>query len=100
MAWVDDRDKIRIQSLRRLVAILEFCREEVLEHHKRYYGRENISLKEFLEEFGFYWFPVSPDVVAERFGISRRTAQDYLLAIRAIAGFLLENWGREGEEEE
>jgi len=99
MAWVDDRDKIRIQSFRRLVAILEFCREEVSEHRKSY-GKEDMSLKEFLEEFNWYWFPVSPDTIAEQFNISRRTAQDYLLTLKAIAGFLLENWGVEREEEE
>ncbi|RLF83189.1 hypothetical protein DRN44_01745 [Thermococci archaeon] len=94
MSWRDEKEKIRVQSLRKLVEILEFCKQEHLKYKKNY------DLQEFLGEYTWYWYPVSPDSVEEHFGISRRTAQDYLLAIKAIAGLLLEDVERKTAEEE
>lgn len=93
-SWRDEKEKIRVQSLRKLVEILEFCKQEHLKYKKNY------DLQEFLGEYTWYWYPVSPDSVEEHFGISRRTAQDYLLAIKAIAGLLLEDVERKTAEEE
>lgn len=93
-SWRDEKEKIRVQSLRKLVEILEFCKQEHLKYKKSY------DLQKFLGENTWYWYPVSPDTIAEHFGISRRTAQDYLLTIKAIAGLLLEGVNREDEWEE
>ncbi|EHR77974.1 hypothetical protein OCC_02947 [Thermococcus litoralis DSM 5473] len=93
-SWRDEKDKIRVQSLRKLVEVLEFCKQE------RMRGKDNFDLKEFLDDFTWY-YPVSADAVAEHFGMSRRTAQDYLLTIKAIAGLLLEGVKEEeGEQSE
>ena len=93
-SWRDEKEKIRVQSLRKLVEILEFCKQEHLKHKKSY------DLQKFLGENTWYWYPVSPDTIAEHFGISRRTAQDYLLTIKAIAGLLLEGVERKTAEQE
>jgi|Deesub1362B_J571_1020462.scaffolds.fasta_scaffold08780_4 hypothetical protein len=93
-SWRDEKEKIRVQSLRKLVEILEFCKQEHLKYKKSY------ALQKFLDSALWGWFPADPDEVAARFNMSRRTAQDYLLAIKAIACLLLEGVKREDEWEE
>jgi len=92
-SWKDEKEKIRIQSLKRLVEIIEFCREDLNKFRKK-----DLDVKEILDEFNWYYYPVSAEDVAEHFGISRRTAQDYLLTIKAIAGLLLESEKEDKEE--
>ncbi len=84
-SWRDEKEKIRVQSLRKLIEILEFCKQEHLKYKKSY------DLQKFLDSASWGWgFSADPDEVAARFNMSRRTAQDYLLTIKAIAGLLLE----------
>jgi len=88
--WKDDVEKVRVQSLRKLVEVLEFVKER----------EKKDDLVEFLKYISLPWgYPVDPDAVAEEFNMSRRTAQDYLVAIRAIAMLLLEGYEKRPDQE-
>lgn len=88
--WRDDLAKIRIQSLRKLVEVFALVKER----------EKNRDVLRLLKWASSPWgYPTDPDAVAEQLGMSRRTAQDYLTTVRAIAALLMEGFEEDGQQE-